>query len=247
MRFFISLSYNGKNYSGWQRQNNALSIQELLENALCIVSGEHISVVGAGRTDAGVNASSFFAHFDSAFNFKESNGIIYKLNAILPQDIFIKDIFVVDEQAHARFDATSRSYKYFVHTIKDPFATHSLFYKFEIDCDAMNEAAKLLLGTQDFTSFEKIGGSTNTGICTVTKAEWHKIDNHHFIFEITANRFLRNMVRSIVGTLLEVGRGKKTLNDFKNIIESHNRGNAGQSVDGEALFLCDVKYPYDLK
>ncbi|MBQ7222183.1 MAG: tRNA pseudouridine(38-40) synthase TruA [Bacteroidales bacterium] len=246
MRFFVSLEYNGEKYSGWQRQNNATSIQELLENALSIVSGEEITVTGAGRTDAGVNASCYYAHFDTSFNFKESQNTIYKINAILPYDIVVKAFYKVQDEAHARFDAVSRTYRYYIHTDKDPFASHSLFYKFDIDMEKMNQAALHLMGTQDFTSFEKIGGASNSGICTVTNAQWSELSENHYVFEITANRFLRNMVRSIVGTLLEVGRGKITQDEFKAVIEKHDRGYAGQSVAGEALFLCNIEYPYEL-
>lgn len=247
MRFFVSLAYNGEKYSGWQRQDNAPSIQQQLEKALSIVAGEEITVTGAGRTDAGVNASCYYAHFDTSFDFKETHNTIYKINAILPSDIVVKAFYKVTDEAHARFDAVSRTYRYYLHTVKDPFAVHSLFYKFDIDLTKMNKSATYLIGTQDFTSFEKIGGASNSGICNVTEAEWRELTGGHYLFEITANRFLRNMVRSIVGTLLEVGRGKISPEEIKTIIEKHDRGYAGQSVAGEALFLSNIEYPYELK
>ena len=246
MRFFLSLAYNGKPFSGWQRQLNANSVQQSIEEALSKLIGEPIALTGAGRTDAGVSASCFYAHFDCSCDVKESTQFLYKLNAILPPEIVVFNIFRVDDNAHARFDAICRSYRYFLHTKKDPFADSSLFYKFDIDVEKMNKAAEFLLGRHDFSSFEKIGSDNKTSICTVSKAEWTMTDNSHYVFHITADRFLRNMVRSIVGTLLDVGRGKMEPEEMQRVISSCNRAAAGQSVPGEALFLCDIRYPYEL-
>lgn len=247
MRLFVSLSFNGASYSGWQIQNNANSVQAELENALSLAFGEQISVTGAGRTDSGVNAVNYIAHFDlSDSNSKNPLELLYKINAILPLDIHVEDFFVVAPDAHARFDAISRTYKYYVHTSKDPFACFSLFYRYPLDIDAMNRAANHFLGTQDFSSFEKVKGGNKTSICTVTEARWDCIDETHFVYTVTANRFLRNMVRAMVGTLLEVGRGKKEADWVASLLKEKDRCKAGQSVLGNALFLTEIKYPYQL-
>ena len=253
MRLFVSLSYNGGSYSGWQSQPNAVSVQSSLERALSIAFSEEITVVGAGRTDAGVNASYYVAHFDvSDGTFVKgdqckSRELLCKTNAILPPDIKVLDFFSVSEDAHARFDAVSRTYHYFVHTEKDPFAIRSYWYKFgPLDINAMNRASMRLIGEKDFSSFEKSGGANVTSICTVTEARWERLDETHLMFVISANRFLRNMVRAIVGTLLEVGRGKHSPEWIDEVLVSRNRGVAGQSVAGEALYLADVRYPYPL-
>ena len=248
MRYFVLLSFNGASLSGWQIQNNAESVQGHLERALSIAFGEQVSVTGAGRTDAGVNATNYPAHFDLSDDNKfETNDRIRKINAILPSNIIVHNIFLVKNDAHARFDALSRTYIYYLHTVKDPFAIFSYFYNYKLDIEAMNSAAELILGTRDFSSFEKTGADNNTSICTVTEARWELIDDTHFKFTVTANRFLRNMVRAIVGTLLEVGRGRRPVEWVSEVLEQKDRCKAGQSVPGEALFLTDVKYPYQLK
>jgi len=245
MRYFVLLSFNGSSFSGWQIQSNAESVQGHLERALSIAFGEPVSVTGAGRTDAGVNAKNYIAHFDlSDDKVFDTSERVRKINAILPLDIVVHDIFLQKDDAHARFDAISRTYNYYLHNTKDPFATFSYFFNYKIDIDAMNEAAKLLLGTKDFSSFEKSGADNMTSICTVSEAHWDKIDNNHFVFTISANRFLRNMVRAIVGTLLEVGRGRRPIEWVSEVIQQKDRCMAGQSVPGEALFLTDVQYPY---
>ena len=246
MRFFICISYKGAAYSGWQIQKNAPSIQQKLEEALSIVFSQSVSVTGCGRTDAVVDAIDYFAHFDLSSDVKESKRAVYKLNAILPCDISVSALYRVSDDAHARFDAVRRSYVYRIHTFKDPFCTESYFYKFPVNVETMNEAAKKLIGTQDFSCFEKVGSDNKTSVCTVYEARWREVDDTHFEFEITANRFLRNMVRAIVGTLLEVGRGHKTQEDIDEILKSGDRCKAGGSVPGNALFLNKIEYPYEL-
>ena len=246
MRFFVSVSYNGERYSGWQRQSNAVGIQEILEDALSKALGCQIELTGAGRTDAGVSASGYIAHFDCDKDLKEHAQLLYKINAILPSDIVAHFIARVAPEAHARFDATSRSYRYLVHTEKDPFAWHSYYWRFPLDVAEMNRAATILLGTHDFSSFEKTGADNKTSICTVTRAKWTAIDETHFRFDITADRFLRNMVRAIVGTLLDVGRGKIFADDIAGLLEKKDRSAAGQSVPGEPLMLESITYPYEL-
>ena len=246
MRLFVSLSYNGAPFCGWQSQTDAPSVQAAVERALSIAFSEEIAVVGAGRTDTGVNASAYYAHFDTSCGELEPAALLRKINAILPPAIYVRGFFKVPDGAHARFDAVSRSYRYYLHTVKDPFASFSLFYKFPCDIDAMNRAAQALLGEHDFSSFEKTGADNATSLCTVTEARWERVSEGHYVFTITANRFLRNMVRATVGTLLEVGRGKHSPEWIDEVLVSRNRGVAGQSVAGEALYLADVRYPYPL-
>ncbi len=247
MRLFVSISFNGGAYSGWQIQKNAISVQAVLERALTLATGEQISVIGAGRTDAGVNAKGFIAHFDiSPECTRKPEYILGKLNAILPSDIIAQNICQVSDDAHARFDAISRTYRYYVHTEKDPFAIFSYHYRHRLNIERMNIAARLLLGTKDFSSFEKVGSDNNTSICTVTSALWKSLDETHLCFEVTADRFLRNMVRAMVGTLLDVGRGKREPEWMAQLIGEKERCKAGQSVPGHALFLTEVKYPYPL-
>ena len=246
MRFFVCLSYNGERYSGWQKQSNATGIQEVLEQAMTHALGRPIELTGAGRTDAGVSARGYMAHFDLDNAVKEPASYLYKINAILPSDIVAHFIAPVAPQAHARFDATSRSYRYMVHTAKDPFAWHSLYCKFPLDIEAMNCAAALLRGRHDFSCFEKVGTDNKTSICTVSQARWTAADGDHLQFDITADRFLRNMVRAIVGTLIDVGRGKVFAEDIPELLASRDRSRAGQSVPGEPLTLCGITYPYEL-
>jgi len=249
MRLFIRLSYCGAPFSGWQSQTNAPSVQATLERALSIAFNEPIEVVGAGRTDAGVNARSYLAHFDTAGggDFKKPEDLLRKINAILPLSIHVFELIEVAPDAHARFDATSRTYRYYVHTRKDPFATFSYLYTFPLDVAAMNRAAARLLGRRDFSCFEKSGADNATSICNLTRAEWRFLDETHLEFTITADRFLRNMVRAVVGTLLDVGRGKYPVEMVDEILASKDRCRAGQSVPGEALFLDEITYPYQLK
>ena len=241
MRYFIELSYNGKNYHGWQIQPDAISLQEKINNALSTVYQKDIQIVGAGRTDTGVHASQMFAHFDIDKSIDDN--LVFKLNSILPNDIFIKAIFLVDDEKHARFDALSRSYEYKIWLGRNPFL---LDFSWQIhsqkpNVTLMNEAAKLLLDYEDFESFSKVKTDVHTFNCNVTEAFWIQKDNQ-LTFHISANRFLRNMVRAIVGTLLDVGLEKISISDFKNIIESKNRSNAGLSVPAKGLFLTQIKY-----
>ena len=248
MRLFVQLSYDGGPFCGWQSQPNVPSVQDEMERALSIALGEKITVVGAGRTDTGVNARHFIAHFDvSAWPHEESERLLRKINAILPSAIVAESFYRVADNAHARFDAISRTYRYYIHLAKDPFARHSCRCWYRLDVDAMNQAAAPLLGRHDFSSLEKSGGANKTDICTVTEASWTVVDATHLVFTITADRFLRNMVRATVGTLLEVGRGRREPGWVAEVLEARNRSEAGQSVIGEALFLEEIRYPYPLQ
>ena len=241
MRYFIELSYNGKNYHGWQIQPDVISVQQKVNNALSIMLQSEISVVGAGRTDTGVHASQMFAHFDVDQELVEN--VVFKLNSILPEDIVVYNVFSVDQEMHARFNAISRSYAYKICLGRDPFLLDFAWqiHSQKFDLDLMNEAAKLLLEYQDFESFSKVKTDVYTFNCDITKAVWIENENK-LTFHISANRFLRNMVRAIVGTLLEVGSGKKTVEDFREIIESKSRSKAGLSVPAKGLFLTAIKY-----
>lgn len=244
MRYFLKLAYNGANYHGWQSQSNAESVQECIEKALSMVLREPIAITGAGRTDAGVNAAVMYAHFDVNEPLKDTTTLVMRLNSILGKDIAIYDVLPVHDDAHARFDATARTYKYFVHTEKSPF-----LYPFswkstcKLDFDLMNEAAELLKGYTDFTSFSKLHTDVATNNCKITHARWEQ-EGGQWVFTITADRFLRNMVRAIVGTLVDVGRGKLTIEQFCQVIEKKDRCSAGTSMPGNALFLWKVEYPY---
>ncbi|MCL2650213.1 MAG: tRNA pseudouridine(38-40) synthase TruA [Candidatus Azobacteroides sp.] len=245
-RYFIYLSYNGKNYCGWQIQPNGITVQQRLEESLSVLLQEKIEIVGAGRTDSGVHASFMVAHFDST---KEIDSLILckRLNSILPDDIAIHKIVEALPDAHARFDAISRTYKYFVTTKKDPFRQDFAYrIPYMLNFELMNEAAKTLFDYEDFTSFSKLHTDVKTNNCRILHAEWTQENDSCWVFTIRANRFLRNMVRAIVGTLLEVGRGKITVDDFRKIIEEKNRNVAGTSVPAHALFLTDVSYTLPL-
>ena len=241
-RYFIYLSYNGKNYCGWQVQPNGITVQQRLEESLSILLQGKIEVVGAGRTDSGVHAACMVAHFDSTKDIHDSV-LCKKLNSILPSDIAVRKIVEVLPDAHARFDAVSRTYKYYVTTEKNPFR-YDFAYRvpYNLDFELMNEAAKVLFDYEDFTSFSKLHTDVKTNNCKIMYAQWVQESDTCWVFTIRANRFLRNMVRAIVGTLLEVGRGKITIDDFRKIIESKNRNFAGISVPAHALFLVDVLY-----
>ena len=267
MRFFIRLSFHGANYSGWQIQQNAPSVQAQLERALSVYIGENIGVCGAGRTDAGVHAINYVAHFDSLhLDLKKKHiGCVYKLNAILPPDITVHAITPVAPDAHARFDATKRSYAYYIHCQKHPFLSDvSTLLPYTPNEEAMNRAAALLLGTHDFTSFAKLHGGAKTSICTVGEARWEALHlntagvaeasdfpaqlspPNAFVFHISSDRFLRNMVRSIVGTLLEIGRGKRAEAEILDILAKKSRSAAGNSVAARGLFLTKIEYPYQI-
>lgn len=244
-RYFLRLAYRGAPFHGWQVQPNAVSVQEVVEKALAVVLRSPISIVGAGRTDSGVNARVMYAHFDFDGSMPDKSRMLVSLNRLVGHDIAVYDIIPVHEDAHARFDAVERSYRYFVTFEKTPFLYRLSWYcPNGLDIQKMNEAAALLLDTHDFTSFAKLHSDAKTNICRVTKAEWKLEGESSAVFTITADRFLRNMVRAVVGTLVDVGRGKLTLDKFKDIIERKDRCAAGQSMPGEALFLWNVKYPY---
>ena len=242
MRYFIYLSYNGKNYCGWQAQNNANSVQSELQKAFSTILKSEIQVVGAGRTDAGVHAKLMVAHFDFDKEITDFQEFIRHLNGFLPKDIAVQKIIRVKDDAHARFDALKRRYEYHLIQGKNPFL-NGLTYGFyrNLDFEKMNLAAKYLLGEQDFTSFSKLHSGTKNNNCTVFIAEWQKKEDI-WIFSIEANRFLRDMVRAIVGTLLMVGENKISINDFRNIIQQKNRCKAGSSVSAEGLYLGDIEY-----
>lgn len=241
LRYFIELSYNGKQYHGWQVQPDAISVQERLNKALSTALQETIEVVGAGRTDTGVHAAQMFAHFDTDL-YLDTN-LAFKLNSILPDDITIYKVFKVNDEKHARFDAVSRSYEYRIWLGRNPFLldfTWQIHSK-QPNIELMNRAASILLEYEDFQCFSKVKTEVYTYNCDVTEAIW-KQEGSQLTFYITANRFLRNMVRAIVGTLLDVGFQKISIEDFKNIIESKNRSNAGLSVPAKGLFLTAIKY-----
>lgn len=244
MRYFLRLAYRGAEYHGWQSQPNAISVQQSIEEALSTILRQQISIVGAGRTDTGVNARTMYAHFDTIEPIINKESLIYSLNKILSKDIVIYDIIDVAEDAHARFDATARTYKYFVSHIKTPFLYHTSWYcQFDLDYDLMNQACDMLKKHSDFTSFSKLHTDVKTNICRIDYARWEQ-EGDLMVFTITADRFLRNMVRAIVGTLVNVGRHKITLEEFENIILAKDRCLAGMSMPAQALFLWRVDYPY---
>lgn len=242
-RYFIKLSYNGKPFNGWQKQKNAISVQEVVENAFSTLLKQKIEIVGCGRTDTGVHAKNYVAHFDSNTEIQKKENLLYHINQILPFEVVVHEIIQVIPNAHARFDAVSRTYQYVVTQTKDPFHKEfSAFVKFTLDIDIMNLASNLLLMYDDFTSFCKLHSDNKTNICKVTEAFWTK-EGDKLIFTITADRFLRNMVRAIVGTLLQVGSGKIQIEHFQNIIEERNRDKAGTSAPANGLYLTNITYP----
>ena len=242
MRYFIELSYLGKNYHGWQIQPDANSIQEELNKAISTVLQEEICVVGAGRTDTGVHAEQMFAHFDTLTLLDEN--VVFKFNSILPEDIVVHQIEKVNDEKHVRFDAITRSYEYRIWLGRNPFLLETSWQLFhqKLDVVAMNEASEILLEYEDFQSFSKVKTDVYTFNCDVTEAFW-ELKESELTFHISANRFLRNMVRAIVGTLIDVGKDKLTLEGFKQIIESEDRCNAGTSAPAQGLFLTQVTYP----
>lgn len=242
-RFFIEIQYNGANYHGWQIQENAHSVQAEINKALSTFLQEEITVMGCGRTDTGVHAKNYYAHFDTENSFEE-NQLIYKLNCLFPKDIVCVKIYNVDDKSHARYSATSRTYEYWIVQQKNPFFTESAYYlPSNLNLNLMNKAAKLLVQQTDFACFSKSRTNTTTNICEVTSAYW-KIKDDVLIFTITADRFLRNMVRAIVGTLIDIGLEKIEVNDINKIITSKNRSQAGTSVPAHGLYLTKVTYPF---
>lgn len=245
-RYFITLSYNGKNYVGWQVQPNGLSVQQVLQEAISTIMRAKVEIVGAGRTDAGVHARKMIAHFDWDGDSFVAADLVHKLNNFLPKDISISAIQQVKPDAHARFSATSRTYSYHIITRKDPFLNEQSFRVHYVpELDIMNALCTVLKEYEDFTSFSKLHTDVKTNICRISTARWEK-KGDLYIFSITADRFLRNMVRAITGTLLEGGRGRLDERGLRRIIESKNRQVAGDSVPGYALFLEDVSYPGDI-
>jgi tRNA pseudouridine38-40 synthase len=242
-RYFIYLSYNGANYCGWQNQPNGVSVQQKIEESLNILLRKPVSITGAGRTDAGVHARMMVAHFDWYDNDFEPEILTDKLNRILPPDISIQKIIRVSPESHARFDAVSRTYQYYISFRKDPFG-YPFHYRLNrpLNFDLMNEAASVLFEYTDFTSFSKLHTDVKTNLCRIMQAEWTQTGDV-WVFTITADRFLRNMVRAIVGTLLDVGREKLSIEDFRTVIELKDRSGAGSSVPGNALFLTGIEYP----
>jgi len=243
LRYFLEFAYKGTNYHGWQYQPNASSVQETLTKALSTILKCEIDLVGAGRTDTGVHAKQMFAHFDLDFEF-ETQVILHKLNSFLPKDIAALAIYTVHHEAHARFDATKRTYEYHIHTRKDPFESdNSWYYHHNLNIDLMNQACKILFKYTDFECFSKVNTDVNTFNCTIFDANW-KQENNQLIFTISADRFLRNMVRAIVGTMINVGLEKVSLHQFIQIIESKDRNQAGFSVPAHGLYLTKVDYPF---
>ena len=246
MRYFIELSYNGSAYHGWQNQPNALSVQEVTEKALSTLLKTSISIMGAGRTDTGVHAKQMFAHFDYE-NDLDATDLVFKLNSFLPKDVVIHDIFKVKEEAHSRFNAISRTYLYRIALKKNAFTNNDTFYvRQTLDIENMIEATKILFQYKDFQCFSKSNTDVKTYHCNIMKAEWVLVNNE-LQFTIKADRFLRNMVRAIVGTLINIGLGKIAVDDLHTIIKSKNRSEAGFSVPAHALYLTAVQYPNDIK
>lgn len=247
MRYFLVLDYNGANYCGWQRQPGQDTVQERIEKALSTLLRHETEITGAGRTDTGVHARNYVAHFDSDVETLHIDAdFLYKLNCILPFDINIQRIAQMHAEAHARFDATRRTYRYYITTRKDVFRYPLTHRAKNLDIEKMNLAAAELLKYTDFTSFSKLNTDVKTNNCTIYKAFWAESADGELVFTITANRFLRNMVRAIVGTLIEVGYGKISIEDFRNIIEAKNRSKAGTSAPAQALFLEEIEYPYEV-
>ncbi len=246
MRYFIELSYNGSAYHGWQNQPNAISVQEVLEKALSTLLKEKIDIVGAGRTDTGVHAKQMFTHFDTSEEFYLEE-LKYKLNSFLPKDISIHDIFKVNYDAHARFDAISREYIYRISLSKNVFSFNNVYYfKQELDINKMNAAAKILLEYKNFKCFSRSNTDVKTYNCNIKNAKWIIQDNE-LVFTIKADRFLRNMVRAIVGTMIEIGMEKMKVEQLHDIIKSKDRSQAGASVPGYALYLTKIEYPKSIK
>ena len=241
-RYFIWLSYDGTNYHGWQVQPNGISVQGELQRVLSTLLRQDISITGAGRTDAGVHARVMAAHFEIEADI-DCKQLVYKMNRMLPQDIVVDRIEEVSLDMHARFSATERTYHYYIHTRKSPFERHySCEIHYPLDFEKMNEAGRILTTYEDFGAFCKAHSDVKTTLCNVTRAEWIQTGDTTWYFVITANRFLRNMVRAVVGTLVDVGRGRLSLDEFRSVIEGKRRSDAGESMPGNALFLEDVKY-----
>lgn len=242
MRYFITFSYDGTAYHGWQIQPHSVTVQEELQKALSTLMRKPMEVVGAGRTDTGVHARKMIAHFDHD-EVVDCPQLVYKLNKLLPRDIAVQHVEPVADDMHARFSAKSRTYHYYVHLDKNPFLRSCSWQVYgNPDFELMNRAASVLMEYKDFTSFSKVNTDTKTNDCTITEARWDRVGEDQWRFTVTANRFLRNMVRAIVGTLMEVGRRRMTIEQLRSVIEAKDRCRAGDSVPGNALFLVEVLY-----
>ena len=244
-RYFIKLAYNGTNYHGWQIQDNARTVQQELNERISLMLNQKINLVGCGRTDTGVHAREFYAHFDLPDEYGEVDELLaFRLNAFLPEDIVIYYVFQVPHDFHARFDAKSRTYKYYISRQKNPFRTGQVYtYHAPLDVKKMKEATMFLFDYEDFTSFSKLHTQTKTNNCNIMEAGWEE-NGEMLVFTIKADRFLRNMVRAIVGTLLEIGKGKLDVEDMKRIIEARDRSQAGLSVPPQGLFLEKIEYDF---
>ncbi len=244
-RYFIKLAYDGAAYHGWQIQDNAMTVQEVITKAVRLMWRKDFKMIGCGRTDTGVSASCFYAHFDleEEKSREELNDLVFRLNRYLSEDIVIFSIFPVPADLHSRYDAISRTYQYFIHTFKDPFLNkQSWFVHSQLDVDLMNRGGEILKEYEDFTSFSKFNEKRKTNLCTITVAKWEEV-GHRLVFTITANRFLHDMVRAIVGTMINLGQHKISIEDLRSVIESKDRCNAGESVPAKGLFLTHVEYP----
>lgn len=242
MRYFLDISYNGSNYHGWQVQTNANSVQETIESAISKILTSSIQITGSGRTDTGVHAIQQVAHFDNNKSFDTAQ-LVYQLNSMLPWDISINNCYLVPDEAHARFDAVERAYKYFIHQKKDPFVHgQSYYFKPVLDVQAIEKACEILKECEDFESFSKVKTDVTNFKCQILETGWEQTDQG-YVFTISANRFLRGMVRAIVGTLIDVGQKKLTLQQFKKILEAKDRSEAGTNVPAQGLFLSRVVYP----
>ena len=246
MRFFLEIAYRGTHYHGWQRQPNAETVQQVIENSLSIILNKTVAIMGAGRTDTGVHAKQMFAHFDTDQKLENADDFVFKMNALLPKDIVIKNLVRVSDSAHCRFDAIYRTYEYWVYEAKNPFLESFAYrLKSNVDYHVMNQTAQLLLEHNNFKCFSKSNTDVSTFECDITKAGW-KPHEEYSVFTITANRFLRNMVRAVVGTLLEIGQGKRPVSHFLEVLKSQDRSNAGFSVPAHGLYLTEVGYPNEL-
>lgn len=246
MRYFIEIAFHGAAYAGWQKQPFDITVQSVVEKALFTVFQSEVACVGAGRTDAGVHASFFVAHFDVKQYFDERQ-FIFKMNQLLPHDVSVIDVYPVNAEAHARFDAISRTYEYYITQQKDPFRLDRATYiKKLLSVDLMNQAAEVLLEFTNFKCFSKVNTQVHTYNCSIKQAYWEQKE-HLLVFRIQADRFLRNMVRAIVGTLIELGLRKRSIDELRQIIKSENRSKAGKSMPAHALFLIDIVYPQNIK
>ena len=245
MRYLVRLKYNGSEFCGWQIQPNSITVQEVIEQKLSMLMNQSIKAIGCGRTDTGVHAHDFYLHFDADNIVFEAKQLKYKLNSVLPSSIAITELRKVSKDFHARFSAVSRQYKYYIKLTKDPFKENFWYVRQPLDIEAMRVAGKFLLDYEDFTSFSKLHTDAKTNLCSITQMDLEKNENH-IVITITANRFLRNMVRAIVGTLVEIGLGKRVPEDMKRVIETKDRCEAGASAPANGLFLNQITYPSEL-